>query len=100
MRLSRSPDAFPLYIFIGIEIVNLFILFLAALMVAVEIEFYGVADKIRHFLRSGKHILCKAAVYFGRNIGRVPCFNVEPVEQGAFAYPFGKAAVKHCCLFA
>lgn len=78
---------------------GLFTLF-AAVVVAVIVEFDMVADELHHILGSGENFLDKLAVNFLGDIGRIPCFNVETVKEGALANPLGKGLVCQCSLLA
>ena len=71
---------------------KLFTLF-AAVVIAVIVELDIVADKLHHILGSGEDFLNELSVDFLWDIGRVPCFNVETVKEGALANPFGKGLV-------
>ncbi len=69
-------------------------------MVAVIVELDVIADEVHHILGSFEDFLNELAVDFLGNIGRVPCFNVEAVEEGALANPLGEGLVGESRLLA
>ena len=68
-------------------------------MITVVIKLDVVADELHHILGSFKDFFNKLAVNFLGDIGRIPCFNVETVEESALANPFGEGLVGQRRLF-
>lgn len=73
---------------------------LAVLAVAAVIKLGDVADEVQHLLCGGEDVLCKVGADLLRNVRRIPCFNVETIQQCALAYPLSEGLIRQRCLLA